>query len=214
MSETKTENQEIRISRNDGLKWVATHADGKTVELDLDPNLTPREVAAKVVEDSQHFPEVPHKRIFVNDVRLSTLKWETFTDAKARPVEDNPFDGCLTPKPVIDRLTEKVPAPTEDNPERQVYSNRANSAVEAAIILVDSRQDQPKPEGSKVGMGFSPADKRVGAYYAAWIKGESGPNKQGNRLTGRHLSRARKLAKKYKAQIVAELKAEAARKAA
>lgn len=74
-------------------------------------------------------------------------------------------------------------------------------AVGAAMVALYNRQtsDEKISGGTRVqnGRGFSSYDAKRGTYYARWVM-------KGNRLTGRHLDRARKMARKYRKQLAEE----------
>lgn len=74
-----------------------------------------------------------------------------------------------------------------------------NDAVERGIVRIYGLQTAEEQITEATiehnGVGFSGADSRLGSYYAKWVMG-------GNHLSGKHLERARKMAKKYSGQLV------------
>ena len=73
-----------------------------------------------------------------------------------------------------------------------------NRAVEKGIVAVFNRQtiDEQSTVTTRHsnGIGFNVPDAKLGTYYAKWVMA-------GRELTGWHLSRARELAIKYRAQL-------------
>lgn len=86
---------------------------------------------------------------------------------------------------------------TEETITALLSSN--NKAVERAILAIYNRQTQDEKACQTTrhsnSVGFSGADAATGSYYAQWVK-------RGNRLTGKHLDRARKMAIKYRKQLL------------
>lgn len=76
--------------------------------------------------------------------------------------------------------------------------DRSDYAVERAILAIFNRQTEDEKVGKTTihsnGVGFSGFDSSTGTYYAKWILG-------GNKLTGKHLVRGRKMAHKYVRQL-------------
>ena len=74
-------------------------------------------------------------------------------------------------------------------------------AVERALVfLYNCQTPSEKAAGSTVednGMGFNSADARMGTYMAKWHL------KTGRRFSGKYKSRALRMAKKYRRQLVA-----------
>jgi len=72
-------------------------------------------------------------------------------------------------------------------------------AVERAVCAIYRRQtdDEQESESTKHhnARGFSAFHAGTGTYYARWIM-------SGRRLSGRHLEKARKLAKHYAGQLI------------
>jgi len=72
-------------------------------------------------------------------------------------------------------------------------------AVERAIVAIYNCQTEDEKSTSDTRhnnkVGFSGADARLGSYYAKWVLG-------GNKLTGKHLEKARAMANKYVRQLV------------
>lgn len=81
-----------------------------------------------------------------------------------------------------------------------------NKAVEKAIVVIYNRQtldeQQSKETKHSNGIGFSGAHAALGTYYAKWIL-------DGKSLSGTHLERARKMALRYTAQLLEEIKSKA-----
>lgn len=79
--------------------------------------------------------------------------------------------------------------------------DRSDKAVERAILAIYRRQttDEQNSATTKIrnGVGFSGAHATIGSYYARWLL-------SGNVLTGKHLVRARGIAKRYVGQLVEE----------
>lgn len=77
--------------------------------------------------------------------------------------------------------------------------NSNDRAVEKAILAIYNRQTEDEKSAQTTrhsnNVGFSGADASTGTYYAQWIK-------RGNHLTGKHLDRARKMAVKYRKQLL------------
>jgi len=80
-------------------------------------------------------------------------------------------------------------------------------AVEKAILAIYRRQTSEEQNSSATihrnGIGFSGAHAQVGTYYAKWLL-------SGRSLTGKHLDKARKIAKHYVAQLLEEAQNKAA----
>ena len=74
-----------------------------------------------------------------------------------------------------------------------------NRAVERAILAIFARQteDEKSTECTRHenSRGFSAADARTGSYLARWILG-------GNHLNGKFLDKGRKIAVKYRKQLL------------
>ena len=74
-----------------------------------------------------------------------------------------------------------------------------NRAVERGILAIFARQteDEKSTECTRHenSRGFSAADARSGSYMARWIS-------SGKRLDGKFLDKARKMAVKYRKQLV------------
>lgn len=74
-----------------------------------------------------------------------------------------------------------------------------DDAVERAILAIYKRQtteEQLSGETMRLnGMGFSGSDARLGSYYAKWLL-------SGKHLSGQHLMKARKMAFKYRGQLL------------
>ena len=72
-------------------------------------------------------------------------------------------------------------------------------AVERAIVAIYRRQtaeeQQVQDTRESNGVGFSGAHAQVGSYYATWIL-------SGKHLSGKHLEKARNMAKRYTRQLV------------
>lgn len=85
---------------------------------------------------------------------------------------------------------------TQEKIKKLLMTNQR--AVERAILAIYNRQTDTEKELSetidKNFIGFSSEDARLGAYYAKWLL-------SGNRLTGKHVFRARMMALKYKKQL-------------
>ena len=83
-----------------------------------------------------------------------------------------------------------------------------DKAVERAIVRLYDRQtrDEKTDESTKHhnNLGFNHGDAKKGTYYARWVL-------SGRTLTGSHLDRARRMAKRYAGQLadIANAKAEA-----
>lgn len=79
--------------------------------------------------------------------------------------------------------------------------DRSNRAVERAIVAIYNRQtEDEKSSGTTThsnGRGFSGAHAELGTYYAKWIL-------SGRSLTGHHLEKARRMSKRYVAQLLEE----------
>lgn len=88
--------------------------------------------------------------------------------------------------------------------------------VAVAIVIMYSRQCIDERAGGVTrynnAMGFNMCDARMGAYYGAWVTGESVRNKNDTphfvlsgkrfyRLTGNHLRKARLMLHKYRKQL-------------
>ncbi len=77
--------------------------------------------------------------------------------------------------------------------------NNNNKAVEKAIVAIYNRQTEDEKSASDTkhsnGVGFSGADAHTGSYYAKWIL-------SGRNLTGNHLAKGRKIAIKYRGQLL------------
>ena len=75
----------------------------------------------------------------------------------------------------------------------------SDKAVERAIVAIYNRQtidEKATNHTSKSNnIGFSGADASSGSYYAKWIL-------SGRNLSGKHLDKARNMAKKYRKQLL------------
>lgn len=84
-------------------------------------------------------------------------------------------------------------------------------AVERAVVLLYERQTEDEKHGKTTlhsnGRGFSGAHASIGTYWAKWIK-------DGRRLTGSHLARARVMVSHYVGQLTEEAALKAASEAA
>lgn len=84
-----------------------------------------------------------------------------------------------------------------------------NNAVERAIVVIYNNQTQDEKSSSATkehnGKGFSGTDAAYGSYLARWIL-------KGNNLTGNHLEKARKMAIKYRKQLLEVALAKAGQK--
>lgn len=78
-----------------------------------------------------------------------------------------------------------------------VLSN--NRAVDRAMVAIYNRQTESEKVTDSTreqnGVGFSGPDASIGSYYARWVL-------SGKSLSGKHLDKARKLAVKYRRQLV------------
>lgn len=219
---TKPKAKEIHIHRKDDAWWVQTTApasgEALSKELDIDPGLTAYEVIQKVQRDSAQFPEIDRKLIFVMGIPLSSVistapkvkvkkarkppKTEAekaasklaYAESRAHKIHIGTLDlfkGCDT-QAGIARLVE------ERSPLDGKFTQYSTKAVEHVITRIYQRHVEERG-------GFSEIDMKLGFYYAEWILGMSGPNEEGNRLTGGHLRKARQMAKKYRKQMLEEL---------
>lgn len=75
---------------------------------------------------------------------------------------------------------------------------RHDKAVERGLVAIYNRQtaDERATAHTKHanGVGFSGVDARLGSYLAKWIQ-------SGKPLTGKHLERGRRIARKYVGQL-------------
>lgn len=86
------------------------------------------------------------------------------------------------------------------NEERMIgFINSGSFAVGRCLIKLYERQtrDEQSSDATRWDnqVGFSAADARKGSYYARWVL-------SGRQLNGIHLERARKMAIKYRRQLV------------
>lgn len=88
---------------------------------------------------------------------------------------------------------------------------RSDAAVFRAVVVLYERQTEDERATDQTthrnGVGFNGVDARLMSYYARWIK-------QNGCLTGRHVERARRAVRKYRAQLLDAIAARAGRKAA
>jgi hypothetical protein len=74
-----------------------------------------------------------------------------------------------------------------------------NRAVEKAILAIFARQTEDEKQSESThhdnSRGFSAADARTGSYMARWIL-------SGKRLDGKFLDKGRKIAVKYRKQLL------------
>lgn len=74
-----------------------------------------------------------------------------------------------------------------------------NRAVERGILRIFQNQTSDEQESKSTrwvnGKGFNSSDARLGTYYAGWVGG-------GKSLSGKHLERARRMAIKYRKQLL------------
>lgn len=100
---------------------------------------------------------------------------------------------------------------TEDQVKALLQSN--DHAVERAILALYDRQTASEQAGGTTvesnGKGFNAFDAHSGTYFAQWLR-----KREGNRLTGKFLDRARKMCMKYAKQLVEIANEKAASKAA
>lgn len=72
-------------------------------------------------------------------------------------------------------------------------------AVERALVAIYKRQTADEQNCQEAlehnGVGFSGADAPSGSYFATWIL-------SGKHLSGKHLDKGRKIAKKYHRQLL------------
>lgn len=77
--------------------------------------------------------------------------------------------------------------------------DRNPMAVERAIIAIFNRQTREEQRVGDTcvsnGIGFSGAHAKTGSYYASWVL-------SGKHLSGKHLEKARRMAKHYTRQLV------------
>lgn len=76
--------------------------------------------------------------------------------------------------------------------------DRNDTAVERAVLAIFHRQTSDEQDSGTTkhhnGRGFNAFHAERGTYYANWIQ-------SGHRLTGVHLERARRMAKRYVGQL-------------
>lgn len=88
---------------------------------------------------------------------------------------------------------------------------RSDAAVFRAVVVLYDRQTADEQASDQTthrnGVGFNGVDARLMSYYARWIKANG-------RLTGRHVERARRAVRKYRAQLLDAIAARAGREAA
>lgn len=76
--------------------------------------------------------------------------------------------------------------------------NANDRAVERAMVAIWERQtaDEQETQGTRHhnGCGFAAWSARSGTYYAAWVR-------SGRHLTGKHLTKARKIALYHAQQL-------------
>lgn len=86
----------------------------------------------------------------------------------------------------------------------------SDKAVERAILAIFRRQTQDEQVQATTkhsnGVGFAGCDAHYGTYCAKWVL-------SGKHLSGSHLEKCRKLARKYVRQLVDEANAKLAAKA-
>lgn len=79
--------------------------------------------------------------------------------------------------------------------------DKGRRAVQRAMVVLYNRQTQEEQASDSThklnNIGFSGADARLGSYYARWVL-------SGRDLSGSHLERARKMALKYRRQLLDE----------
>lgn len=75
-----------------------------------------------------------------------------------------------------------------------------DEAVERAILAIYRNQTYEEQKSGETlrlnGIGFSGSDARLGTYYAKWLL-------KGHHLNVKHLIKARKIALKYRKQLLA-----------
>ena len=85
--------------------------------------------------------------------------------------------------------------------------DRNPRAVERALVVIYNNQtaEEKSCEATMLnnGVGFSGCDAHSGTYYAKWVL-------SGRHLSGKHLDKARRIAKRYHRQLLAEIEAKAA----
>jgi hypothetical protein len=83
--------------------------------------------------------------------------------------------------------------------------------LERAVLAIDERQtfDERQSQETKHrnAQGWNSADARYGGYLARYIR-------NGNRLSGSHVEKARRIIRKYAGQLVRIARAKANRRAA
>ncbi len=76
--------------------------------------------------------------------------------------------------------------------------DRNDLAVERAVVALYRRQTEDEKDSQQTkhhnGVGFNAVHAWMGSYYARWVL-------SGRHLDGRHLERARKMAKRYVGQL-------------
>lgn len=100
---------------------------------------------------------------------------------------------------------------TQDEIKQLLLTN--DHAVERAILALYDRQTASEQAGGTTvesnGRGFNAFDAHNGTYFAQWLR-----KREGNRLTGNFLVRARKMCLKYTKQLAEIANEKAANKAA
>lgn len=88
---------------------------------------------------------------------------------------------------------------------------RSDAAVFRAVVVLYDRQTEDERATDQTthrnGVGFNGVDARLLSYYARWIKANG-------RLTGRHVEKARRAVRKYRAQLLDAIAARATGRAA
>lgn len=76
---------------------------------------------------------------------------------------------------------------------------KSDRAVERGILAIYALQTESEKNSQTTNqhnnIGFSGADASSGSYYAEWLN-------SGNKLTGKHLDKARKMVIKYSKQLL------------
>ena len=93
---------------------------------------------------------------------------------------------------------------SEWNKEKLVeLLNTNDRAIERAMVVLYNRQTLGEQATGDThilnGIGFSGAHSKLGTYYAKWVL-------NGNKLSGSHLAKARKIALRYTSQLLDEIK--------